>query len=313
VTRKCFFCGGDCASDVSEAMRASPIGELANAIAASPFRISPTAEPTLKAIVAAKSLTLEYCACKRLKAQLVINRSAVQLGVPFLEALWTAAHAYIVVFHECKQASKRGEEFVDIGGVPRTAQAYSLYRRQLGLHAAESLCSWSSTDTRPTRFPAPNTDAFVANELFLVAVSWLIHHEIAHARLAHESTSTSSQEEENEADRMATQWVCGETKEADPLHKAAMGIAIAVLFLVALDLESERVYSHTHPPAFERLILNLDETGLGEDEVIYAFAFKLVEIHLLQAGLEVDFSRDGTHRDRCVASCLLIRDAVSHA
>jgi Peptidase U49 len=294
-------------------MKASPIRELDNAIAASPFRISTTAESALKAIVAAKSLTLEYCACKRLKARLVIDRSAVQLGVPFLEALWAAAHAYSVVFHECQQANKRGDEFLDIGGMPRTAQAYSLYRKQLELHAAERLPDWASTDSRPVRFPDPNTDAFVANELFLVATSWLIHHEIAHARLAHESTSKSSQQEENEADRLATQWVCGETKEVGQLHKAAFGIATAVLFLIALDLERGRVYSHTHPPAFERLILNLDETGLGEDEMIYAFAFKLVEIHLIQAKLAADVAREGTHRDKCVALCMLIRGAAKLA
>ena len=109
VMAKCFVCGGSC--ETGELLQ-SPIRELDNAIAASPYRISVNATAALRGIVATKSLHLEFCSCKKLRARIVLERSAVQLGLPFLEVLWAAAHAYIVIFDECQQAEKRGEGHV---------------------------------------------------------------------------------------------------------------------------------------------------------------------------------------------------------
>jgi hypothetical protein len=144
-----------------------------------------------------------------------------------------------------------------------------------------------------------------------VAISWIIHHEIAHARLEHQEVTVTSVQQENEADNAATRWVCCGTQETQPLHKRAMGMVTAVLLLIAYDLEVQRTHSRTHPPSFERLILNLDATGLGEDEMIYAFAFNLVEIHLFQSGVPYEIDREGTFRDMCVSACLALRHAAN--
>jgi hypothetical protein len=293
-------------------MRASPIRELDNAIASSAFRISPKDTAALQGIVAAKSISLEFCSCNQLKAQWVPGRSVVQLALPFLEVLWAAAHAYIVIFDECKRALRRGEEAFAIGETTRTAEAYQLYRELLIAHVAVNSTAWPSKRIRPERFPNAATDGYIANELFLVAVSWLIHHEIAHADLEHSTVSISSKQEEAAADRAATKWVCSDAVQLE-LHKPALGIATAVLLLIAYELEGRSWQSSTHPPGFERLIVNLDEVQLGEDDDPYAFAFKLIEIHLLQAQLPHDFDRSGAHRDKCVAACMRLREATGGA
>ena len=289
----------------------SPIADLLNAIAASPFRIAPKARADLNQVIDSKALALEICADKALSAELIVSSNLIRLGVPFLEVLWAAAHAYIVVFHECQQANKRGDISFAIGGIPRTARAYKLYRELLQAHAAGSPVEWPSLDIRPERYPPQDTDSFIANELFLVAIAWIIHHEIAHARLGHQEVTVTSVSQENEADEAATRWVCRGTKDSASLHKRATGVVTAVVLLIAYDLEVHRTRSKTHPPSFERLIRNLDATGLGESEMIYAFAFKLVEIHLLQSDVPHELDREGAFRDTCISACMALRNVAA--
>lgn len=288
----------------------SPIVELLNAIASSPFRVAPEAAEDLNELISAKSLSLEICDDQRLFAELLPSKALIRLGVPFLEVLWSAAYAFIVTFSEYQKANERGETMFEVGGTPRREAAYRLYRRLLEAHAAGKQIPWPSQEIIPVRFPQEGTDAYVANELFLVAISWIIHHEIAHARLGHQEVTVASILQENEADQAATHWVCEGTQETQPLHKRSMGIVTAVLVLLAYDIESGRTRSITHPPTFERLILNLDATGFGQDEMIYAFAFVLLEIHLVQSKIAYEVDRDGSFRDMCVSACLALRNMV---
>lgn len=289
----------------------SPVAALLNAIAGSPFRVAPETAADLHALVISTSLALEFCDDKRLFAEFVVSRKLIRIGLPFLEVLWAAAHAYVLIFHECQQASIRGETTFAVGERTRTAMAYKLYRDLLLSHAAGNSIKWPSRQVRPVCFPQQGTDIHVANEVFLVAISWIIHHEIAHARLEHQEVTVSSVQEENEADHAATRWVCYGKQETEPLRKCAIGIVTAVLLLIAYDFEVRRNCSSDHPPSFERLVLNLDATGLGENDMIYAFAFKLVEIHLVQFGAAYEIDRQGSFRDMCVSACLAVREAVN--
>lgn len=289
----------------------SPIEPLFNAIAASPYRVAPETSLELGSLIVEKSIRLEFCSDKQMRAELQLSRNIVCLGVPFLEVLWAAAYAYIVVYNECQLANKSGATFFSIADTPRTAAAYQLYRDLLQAHAAGSPIAWPLSARQPERYPQEGTDGYIANELFLVAVSWIIHHEIAHARLEHQAITVSSINEENDADRTATRSVCGTTEESQPLQKRAMGIVAALLLLIAYDLEVPRAQSSTHPPPFERLILNLDATNLGENEMVYGFAFKLVEIHLLQSRVPYEINRTGTFREMFVSACLALRKGAT--
>lgn len=289
----------------------SPIADLLGAIASSPFRVAPEAAPALNEVIDERALTLEVCDDLSLFAELIPSRGLIRLGIPFLEVLWSAAHAYIVTFHEYQLANRRGESHFAVGGTSRTAAAYALYRQLLGAHVIGDPITWPSEEIVPVRFPKEGTDIYAANELFLVAISWIIHHEIAHARLDHQEVTVTSISQENEADHAATQWVCAGIEETQPLHKRSMGIVTAVVLLLAYDIESRRTHSTTHPPSFERLILNLDATGLGPDEMIYVFALVLVEIHLAQGKVPYMNSQDGSFRDMCVSACLALRDSAN--
>ena len=285
----------------------TPISELFNAITASPFRIAPEAATGLEAEIARLDISLEFTDEPRVYAEYVVSQAKVRLGVAFLSALWTAAYGYIDAFHEYQAAQRRGERYFALGHVPRVADAYALYCSAREAVAAFAPFDWPQGTSKPVRYPFEHSDGYAANELFLVAIAWIIHHEIAHGRLGHEEFTMTSITQEVEADASATRWICAGETDNLRLQKRAMGVATAIVFLLALDLQVGRTTTTTHPPSFERLMNNLDNTGLDEDQMTYAFAFVLVDIHLAEQGIDGDVVRDGTFRDMCVSACMLLR------
>lgn len=285
----------------------SAIEPLMNAIAASPFRVAPEAEGQLAEEIGKRQIRLEFVDNLAIYAEYIPSKSLVRLGTPYLEVLWAACHAFIVIFDEYEKANKRGDEYFNVGAIPRTSAAYSLYRQLLQAHIAKEKIEWSRPELMPIQFPEPNTDGYVANELFLTAVSWVVHHEIAHARLGHEELSINSVLQESDADRAATAWVCGETTEPGPLFKRAMGVVSALLHLLSYDLQQGRVRWTTHPPTYERLVANLDRLGFEESHKVYAFGFVLLEILLAQHEIQLKVDREGSFHDMLASACFTVR------
>jgi hypothetical protein len=285
----------------------SPILDLANAIAASPFRVNPEARDELNKIVANHSLTLEVTNAPQVFAEIIPSSGLIRLGVHALDFIWASAHAYYVLFDEYNKSNERKEIFFSIGEIPRARQAFDLYRWALEQYLSGRSSEWPTQEIRPVRFPAAGTDSHLANELFLVAISWIIHHEIAHARLGHEAISINPLAEENEADRVATCWVCDAlTSDDDPRHKPALGVATAILVLMDCDLKTGRLSSSTHPPSFERLMLCLDYIGVPDNSRIWAFVLVLLKIRFADIGFAFSPS-EGSFREMCTSACLAIR------
>jgi hypothetical protein len=287
-------------------VRLSPITRLFPVIAAAPFRVAPEKAQDLTTQIDTRDISLEFVDDPTVLAEYSVAKRLVRLGIPFLEALWSGAHVYIVAFHEYQAAQRKGERFFELGKSKRVADAYVLYRHFLKATAARQSVEWPEGASRPIRYPFEHSDGHFANETFLVAVAWIMHHEIAHARLDHEEASAVSKLQESDADRAATEWVCAGEREQLPLYKRAMGMVSAVVFLLALDLHMGRLTSSTHPPSFERLMKNLETTGLGENELVFAFAFVLVDIHIAAEKVPGDIDREGSFQDMCASACLLL-------
>lgn len=285
----------------------SVIEPLLHAIAASPFRVAPEIEGRLSEVVERRRITLEYVDDLDTYAEYIPKQALIRLGTPFLEVLWASSYAFVVIFDEYEQANKRRDSFFHVGATTRTSSAYSLHRHLLEAHVAKTRVNWPLPEFRPVQFPEQNTDGHVANELFLTAISWIIHHEIAHARLDHEELTVNSALQESEADRAATDWLYAAADDSGPVLKRALGVACANLHLLAYDLQSNRVRWTTHPPTYERLLLNLDRIGLDENNRVYAFGFVLLEILLAHHGIAVNVNREESFHEMLATACFTVR------
>lgn len=288
--------------------RFSPVKRILHHVAASPFRIAPEAAELLDQEIATIGVTLQYVDDNPKKwAEYEPSTRIVRLGSVFLDALWAASHLYLVAFRGYQEAQRSGMAVFAFEDDPRVAAAYVLYQDRLGALAEKKLVDWPDHAARPIPNPYRHTDGFGSNENFLVAVGWVIHHELAHAALGHQEASPDAMREERDADRRATAWVSNSRADEQERFKRALGIATAVVFLVAIDLRLNKRVSIEHPPSFERLIDALDGTGIGENHTVWAYAFVMLEVHLMVAKVPGDAARDGTFRDMCVSACMLLR------
>lgn len=275
----------------------SPILELQKAIAGAPFRIAPERENELGDWVDHEGVALDLIDQKGFTFHVYTQRKEIQTSIATLEYLWATAHAHLILYDEYGQAQRRGDKQFDTGGNQRSRGALDLSK-----WAAENLFStgvqpWPESLIKPQPKPENGSDVHAANELFLCAFAWMMHHELAHVRLGHNAAITSrSLEEEKEADVEATRWILSQCPDSAQAQKRIYGVVAAILALKGISSPYGNSVLKTHPPTFERLDYCLSESGVGPDNEAYAFAACVMQIQLASRGVAI--AHDGkTFRD----------------
>jgi hypothetical protein len=115
----------------------------------------------------------------------------------------------------------------------------------------------------------------------------MLHHERAHVVLNHPFVKTSLSEiEEREADEFATKWLLDRLEEDDPrLKKRAIGIAIAVLCIQSLEVDSVTCLRNTHPAAYDRIFKNTSSYKCVNEEAIDAICVVVLQYIFHDAGI----------------------------
>ena len=55
-------------------------------------------------------------------------------------------------------------------------------------------------------------------------------------------------------------------------------------------------------------LLGNQQTGISEEHTVWAYAFVMLEVHLMVARVPGEALREGSFRDMCVSACMLLRD-----
>ena len=129
----------------------------------------------------------------------------------------------------------------------------------------------------------------LGEEIFRLAVAWILHHELAHLRLQH---SVPSVKIEYEADQAATDWLL----KVDGLSQAELiarqfGIATGLGWLSALNVYIGPGSGKTHPPAGQRFVNGIEymTKGLGDNaELPWAVCQMVLLLHAQNAGFLVE-------------------------
>jgi hypothetical protein len=198
-----------------------------------------------------------------------------------LNLLWCASYASWFIYQAYVDAQRNDLPEVRLGKDAEAVNALDLYEWAIRCARTEQNEPWPIGAPRPTRPPDLAGPIHVANEVFLTTVGWVLLHELGHIAHEHPMLATSrARSEENEADKFATRHVLDGVSDPAVLLKRSIGIAVANVVLVLLDIMSERVPSDTHPPVEERLSRNLRESQLAESNPVHAFATALLQVHL---------------------------------
>lgn len=269
------------------AMR-SPINELRAAIAGAPFKIAPERKRELWSRVESEGVSLELFDRKGWTFHVYTQRKEIQASFATLEYLWATSHTHLVLYDEYAKAQLRGDKQFDTGGNHRSRNALELSRWAMDNLFDTGMQPWPESYIRPQSEPEHGSDIHTANELFLCAFAWMVHHELAHVFLGHPAAITSrSLQEEKEADVEATRWILSECSDPKQAQKRTYGMVAAILALNSISIAPGSGILHTHPPTFERLDYCLSESGVAPDNEAYAFAACIMQIQLAARGISI--------------------------
>ena len=260
----------------------SPMFEFDEAISRAAFAAAPEKAETLYDRV--KHITLNFVFEPHDKAgyfefSASPRSSIINIHQGALELLWAASFAFSVLFQTCRDSQQNGRDRVNATDFPHLQEAFRLYGWAL------NKCSRGASEPWPEGFPSPgdgDLQVKLATELFLVAVGWILLHESAHILFGHKIKGPSElkKREEAGADRFATEWLLKGVTDRKFIQKRSLGIAIANLTLMALDLRAKRLDLPEHPRSVERLNANLRNYLSDEDgELVYALVIAVLQAH----------------------------------
>lgn len=277
-------------------MTRSPILLLSDQIAGAPFNVAPE-----KA-----NLCVRLCDDHKIKCVIVdesrfgirVRRYSdskgheIVLPIAALAYLWAFSHYSWVLTQEYASAQSTGTTEFDCVGNKRLRDSFATLEWAKHNLNGSGAKEWPATGPQPKQGVHSVDDASVATELFLCALGWIIHHEIGHVVLNHPlGIEAFSIQQEQEADRYATDWILNGVDQQDPrMKKRALGLAVAVLCLQSLEVESVCL-SNTHPGAHERIYANTSQYECGDDEVITATC--AVVLQYLFQGTGISATVDG--------------------
>ena len=291
----------------------SPVFPFLTSIAGSLLTVAPEKGDDLKKQLCdlAVRLVIDQDVERLFRAVVRDGRRNICCSIFGAEALWASAYAYWVVYSKLKTA--RGTELLfsehdDTKILPELLDF--AFSDRLGRR-----------DTRPwpSHLPGPvghmdgevETDVNAATELWLCALAWILHHELAHLRLGHVAKREQELSDEIEADEGATDWLLGGVTDQAVLLKRSLGIATATVWISGLVLQREHrssMRNRTHPHASERILRALSHSALAEVNQAQEFAFVALKVHLDHWRVSVPPVAYDDGRDALHAYCKALTD-----
>ena len=278
-------------------MDRSPVFSLDREIASAPFAAAPEKAQKLQTI--SKSITLVFDDQRADFSIAAVTRGDhqfVKASAGALNLLWCASYAYWLLYQGYIESQRAGGTQYRASEHPEGAEAVHLYRWALDSVLKPILGPWPVAAPAPAKSPEPNSSIHVANEIFLVAVGWILLHEIGHHHLRHanDPIGPTAKQEEFDADRFATDWILDDVSDPAVLLKRSLGIAVANVLLITLDLSRASFESVSHPPSYERFQRNLRERQLREEHPVHAFGAAMLQTTLTTFGVDIHLDLDAT-------------------
>lgn len=280
----------------------SPILILQRQIAGCAFAVAPEREKEL--LAAAPTFSLALSDDRGFYIRVNMSTHEATLPIATLEYIWTCAHLFWVLYQEYIAAQQRGDREIDVSTRRNICDAIDAFNWARNNQAVSGIQRWPDELPVPAREDSDGAIA-VANELFLVAVAWIIHHEIAHVRERHPMLHNSyAIRQEIEADEIATDWVLGECHNLELRKKRQLGMVTALMAMQLLDEPpGANTYIGTHPPTVERLYACLERANVDDDGAPRAFAAVALQLQMTQ--FDLSFPLDGSSIQDILASALI--------
>jgi len=242
----------------------------------------------------------------------------IRVGLGALGRLWATGYGYYCLYTKVAAAKRANLAIreIEFNRERRTAiasklLAWAVHAELILAEAAKAKkplppLLWPTGLPKPRRVTRFASDQHVADELFLCAGAFILHHELGHFRCKHVKSrfSEDNRDMETEADQTAAKWILDGLAPSDArFRKRAMGVALALGWAasIALYVPEDQV---DHPPSWQRLATILEQFVVDDNDVIWAFVSTLLRANLESAKMRYDKLRPASSFKDDVQYCL---------
>jgi len=239
------------------------------------------------------------------------SENKITVGVRGVDRLWAYAFAYLGIYERLAERRNADPKIRVID-----------FTTDTDLKPAIDLLTWATAediqaayahfmkDTRqplelPSGVPMPfdpggtTNQHKMASDLALMALGFILFHELAHLVLKHEPTEgLPSILDEKEADFWAASWMV-DIDGIDGLvrKKRLLGVSLGLTWLTLFEIYLGPKQSLTHPASYDRLFQVLDrlmdsrdQSTEGEDNWVWSWVQVQLLLHLRNRGVPLDES-----------------------
>lgn len=211
-------------------------------------------------------------------AESVSGERLMRFSTAALELFWCVAHLNFVASAEYPRVQASGIDPWDLMAEKRTRDAVLLVKWSLDKIESKLPSVWPTGYPRPDLSAQPPSDIYFANELFLKAMAFVMHHERAHIELGHGVNSGSAAlPYERAADKCATDWILGKAPTLEKLEARALGVASAILTIYRYE-QHLATWDGSHPDPMDRIDRCLAAYVQDPDAKVYWLAAILVQV-----------------------------------
>lgn len=259
-----------------------PILSLDNAIHECMFRISPGKIEQLLEFVDEHGLAIVFTRDRGFAIRVNLDTHEIKLPISALNYIWCATYMFYSLYQAYVEAQESGVRALDTA-TTRASVGIDLFNWAEGALTSGDT-EWPADLPKPSLQHEQGDAVHFTNEVFLCALAWILHHERAHVELEHSSAHKSiTLRQESEADESATNWILSDCGSDEERQKRAFGIATATLAMALLDdVRAPQPQVTTHPPAPERLFVNLDTAALPPDNIVFSYCLVILQFCIAQ-------------------------------
>jgi hypothetical protein len=232
------------------------------------------------------------------------------VGLRCLGRLWANAFAYFCIYTDVADMKVRDltAKELNLRSSERLRKAGDLLKWATNADVKIKLSQRHGIDagdlSLPPGLPVPFSEAafasdkHVADELSLMALGFILHHERVHIELGHTSREGfASIEQEKAADMRAAAWLLDSPGiEDDARLKRELGVAVGLGWLASLNVYVVQSGNETHPPGYDRVFQVLEQYVEDDNSPVWAFTMTLLSLHLenQQEPIPLDYDREFT-------------------
>lgn len=262
----------------------SPVAPLVDAMPHALARVAPERQEEIATLL--DDLTLEITDDPGFVCRASSSGRLIEVSTGVLEVLWCQAYgAYVFYQRELAGVQPNGDE--EPIRDPEALRALRLYRWALLRMLGTPVEAWPDDLPRPTTASDEDSAERVADEVALVGLGYLLLHELAHVVLLHVPGSDSVLMEQD-ADNWAADRVLGDSEMAErAVAKRSVGVALALLLIVAVGIHGGSFGGRTHPRSFDRLFNALAHRIPAGAETAWAMVVALLSLHMTAKRIKV--------------------------